>query len=792
MAKKKSSRPKSSRPSVPRDALPGPEDQVASICAALGITEEELLERFEGMMGGDVEPPRAPRRTRRIDPTANEWEAFDIVMNADLDNPRTMMRDLKRAQKLDPRCAMIPATMALNAASQEESLDLHRDTLSLLGDRIHAGNIRDLCGDADPLDHPYGAPFISAHRNLAQHEMSRHHYSKAIPHLEAILASEYLLHDNDVTRGFLALCHMHHRNDPAARVCLGAGVEPDQVDVFGCMIRALLEFRESGDSMPSNHWIDLAENQNPYIAKMFLQGHDDPEFDDAEYREEADAYWAFALPVWRETEGTMAWIRQRLMQSNNERKLSLSERKELAEQLVEELGEIPLCDDTWRIVVREVEGGRKDTSGNLIVAYVTTVDGQELLHTSVLTDRPKTEDLLQMLVEACEAHELLARPLEVLFEDKRLVRLAERGLGMCGMKARLTDPLPKLDLLIDEHLANLREVTEGSNDSLADVEGLFGIEGTWSAGFGRLHAWIEVEGRLIRPWLGIVVSPEGVHRFLQTIHPTITEADWVALLCSAMCHPMVGEPGVPLQLVFRNARQQREAREVWHSLDIKTSVIDRDEPDAVMNCIVEFSKRMEPDTQFHHALSSIEGLTHEELEAFYAAACVFHQAAPWRHCGEHTSLVLQGGDWPAGRVMCAMGEAGLTQGLAVYATQREFEKARTGGKARSLVVLFDEPQLAAFSDLDRIEDHHWPLSSEQAYPVAFQSEGPLSLECPTRSDIQMLTAALSMIPQVIQNPLQPVVQTNAQGRTLTMVAQTDIVFLPGSPAPSPKKGRKKR
>lgn len=141
--------------------------------------------------------------------------------------------------------------------------------------------------------------------------------------------------------------------------------------------------------------------------------------------------------------------------------------------------------------------------------------------------------------------------------------------------------------------------------------------------------------------------------------------------------------------------------------------------------------------------------------------------------------------------MCTMGEAGVTQGLAVYPTQLEFMTARLGGRTTSLVVLFDEPQLAAFPDLDLMEARGWPISSEQAYPVAFLNHGPESLELPSRSDLQMLTAALSMIPQLVKNPLQPVVKIDPQGQALTLTSQLEIFNMASKPTAGSKKGKKK-
>ena len=801
MAKKRTSRPQSSRPSSSQKILPGPNDELSSICEALGISPDELLQRFQSII--DTEEPTRPKRgKRRIDPKPQEWEAFDLLMNADPDDPWTLSRDVNQARKLDPRCAMIPITLAARASTIEEHVKLHREALELLGDRITLDNLHDLCGEEHPLEHPYGAPFVAAHRFLGEMEMSLHHYPQAIPHLKVLVATDQFPLDRSMDRSSLALCHIHQGRTAAAEECLG---DPDELQLTHageCMTRALLEFRLGGDIPSAHRWLGLAEDRNPYIVKLYLQDADASEFEDTDLLEEAHLYWAIAMPVWRETEGTMAWVRQHLQQTQKERKSSLSERKERAEQLVEELNEYPLGDDTWRVVIREDVHPQAEQSEECFVAYVTSSDGTNLMNVMMFQDRPKTEDLLQLIIETCEEQEDLPRPLEVLFEDKRLVRLAERGLGMCGMKARLTDPLPELDRLIESHLESLNEATSTPTDRLEDVGELPATDEPWLVGFGRIHAWVEVEGRLIRPWFGVVISPEGVRRFLQLITPSVTEADWEALLCAAMCHPLLGEPGVPQKLIFRNPEQQAAACEVWEALDIEPLQIsslemDPDEPDPVWSFILEFSRSMEPESLLHQALSSIDGITETELQQFYTAACEYHRAAPWRLCGEHTPLILKGGDWPAGRVMCTMGEAGVTQGLSVFPSRKEFDAASRGGRTNSLVVLFDEPQLAAYSDLDLIEAHGWPVSSEQAYAVALLTHGPGSLELPSRSDIQMLTAALRMIPQLILKPQEPVIATDPMGRELSLACQLHVIHLPerrptGSRTGSPKGRKKKR
>lgn len=126
------------------------------------------------------------------------------------------------------------------------------------------------------------------------------------------------------------------------------------------------------------------------------------------------------------------------------------------------------------------------------------------------------------------------------------------------------------------------------------------------------------------------------------------------------------------------------------------------------------------------------GVTLAHVRAFAVAAARFYEAKPWRHLANDDLIVVTTKGAPRGmRYMCVLGRGGQEFGVGFYPSEKAFSKvllAADQGDYRPdqlLGVTFGPVHDLPFADIDLWKEHHLPLASAEAYPLAgdFHADG---------------------------------------------------------------------
>lgn len=149
------------------------------------------------------------------------------------------------------------------------------------------------------------------------------------------------------------------------------------------------------------------------------------------------------------------------------------------------------------------------------------------------------------------------------------------------------------------------------------------------------------------------------------------------------------------------------------------------------------------------------GLPDEEIADLFAAAAVFHRAAPWRYIANEQLLTatLRGGhEWTA----CVLGNGGQEFGLALYESRDDFgaflqsdDPAEPFAAARGVILslTYDRATKLPKGMRREVAARRWEVAGRDAYPVLFAVNtlgGGV-----TREQMAELAALLRTVPEFV-------------------------------------------
>jgi len=121
--------------------------------------------------------------------------------------------------------------------------------------------------------------------------------------------------DNQSVRDILLLCLLKMNADNEAAELLKQ-YKNDEVLAIWCYTRALLTFRQKGNTATARNHLKKAIGVNRYVPKYLLGYEEMPEFLPSSYspgsEEEAVICAERLADVWEETEGAMEWLNERV------------------------------------------------------------------------------------------------------------------------------------------------------------------------------------------------------------------------------------------------------------------------------------------------------------------------------------------------------------------------------------------------------------------------------------------------------------------------------------------------
>ena len=126
---------------------------------------------------------------------------------------------------------------------------------------------------------------------------------------------------------------------------------------------------------------------------------------------------------------------------------------------------------------------------------------------------------------------------------------------------------------------------------------------------------------------------------------------------------------------------------------------------------------------------AVKGITVESMCSYAEAASIFYQAQPWEYLTSEDLVEVESPFVDAGlRYFSVLGSARTTFGIGFYDSIQQyeavFEQREPGELCANLrwAVLFGPITEMPFEDADLWEDYHFPVASEEAYPVAIDFE----------------------------------------------------------------------
>ncbi len=146
-------------------------------------------------------------------------------------------------------------------------------------------------------------------------------------------------------------------------------------------------------------------------------------------------------------------------------------------------------------------------------------------------------------------------------------------------------------------------------------------------------------------------------------------------------------------------------------------------------------------------------IDHDALRTLFAAAAVFHSAAPWTRLENEETLSVTSPDDPAARwTACIMGAGGEEFGLVLYERDNDFARLLREGHPEDMlrgiegavITLYFDPRSALPRGMQtEFRQHGWSVAGPDAYPLISCANTPAGGI--TRAQVALLTNALAAI-----------------------------------------------
>jgi len=277
---------------------------------------------------------------------------------------------------------------------------------------------------------------------------------------------------------------------------------------------------------------------------------------------------------------------------------------------------------------------------------------------------------------------------------------------------------------------------------------------TWLCTVRKAPAWITPKDQPpYRPYLVLVLEPEAdkvrQHKILEERPPAETV---LAILLKAMLRPV---PGSGQR--YRPALIVLDDRDLVQELTPQLADLVRCNYRAKLSPINAAVRSMEAYTTEREprpGLLSAPGVTVPLVGELFAAAADYYSQSPWRRLADGSPIEATYDGRT--RYLAVMGNAGEAFGLASYESPDDLSLVYSGLDPFLLAeriswfsLMFDEPRLMAFEDLDAMEKYDWLVMGELAYPVTMKSVPPGAISPFSAREIAWMAAALRVTPDFV-------------------------------------------
>lgn len=238
-------------------------------------------------------------------------EAQDLVYQAFEARGRRQLQLARKALSICPDCTDAYVVMAERCSDLEKAADLYAQGV-VAGERALGQDFFE-----KEAGHFWGIlhtrPYMRARLGLAQCLEEMGDLGAAAAHYREMLRLNP--GDNQGVRHMLLPCLLEMNADDEAAELLKQ-CKDDRVFAIWCYTRALLTFRQKGDTATARKHIEEAISVNGYVPKYLLEYEEMPEFMPAGYspgsKDEAVICSEQLAGVWKKTEGALRWLDERV------------------------------------------------------------------------------------------------------------------------------------------------------------------------------------------------------------------------------------------------------------------------------------------------------------------------------------------------------------------------------------------------------------------------------------------------------------------------------------------------
>ena len=287
-------------------------------------------------------------------------------------------------------------------------------------------------------------------------------------------------------------------------------------------------------------------------------------------------------------------------------------------------------------------------------------------------------------------------------------------------------------------------------------------EATWFATRRRAYTWIDTpDGDSYRPYIVLVVEAEqGRIRRTDIRDDLPTPKDVLAILLNAMRRPILGAGGRyrPARIVLDDSALVDALSPALAQIEVRCSY--QHTLSLVQETLDSMAASMHGQ-ELIPGLLSVPGVTVPMVQELYTAAADFYRQVPWKRLDNQSPIEIRYPHDGQARYALVLGSGGDTFGLVSYESLDDiytvYSPTRTRDAADAVPwfsLIFEEPRIMSFYDLDAIEKYQWPVAAESAYPVAIKTvPGTGTFTMLTANEIAWLAAALRAIPDFITHHL---------------------------------------
>lgn len=238
-------------------------------------------------------------------------QAQDVVYQAFEARGRKQIQLVRKALKICPDCADAHVLLAERCSDIEKTRNYYAEGVAA-GERALGEKFFE-----EESGHFWGIlqtrPYMRARFGLAQCLEELGDLDEAVHHYRELLRLNP--NDNQGVRHALLPSLLTIDADEEAAELLKLHKD-DKVFAIWCYARALLTFRQKGDTATARHHLKKAMDVNGYVPKYLLGYEEMPEFPPSDYspgsEDEAVICSEQLADVWEETEGAMEWLDERV------------------------------------------------------------------------------------------------------------------------------------------------------------------------------------------------------------------------------------------------------------------------------------------------------------------------------------------------------------------------------------------------------------------------------------------------------------------------------------------------